>query len=162
MVDISAELKKFRESDYGRDVKSAFVSAFEKFVPALNKVDGNYYAKGSNMANISADNAQEVCQNDIDNLPVNTFYVINPNSGVHHIPTETGAMVITFSKNDRVYSGATQIFYAFDGKLYFRSYTGGTWKEWHTIGENENTMDADEAEEILFQVFWAPEEVEVE
>ena len=58
MVDISKELKTFRESDYGRDVKDAFVSAFEKFVPALNKVDGNLYVKGGSKSFVNAEETE--------------------------------------------------------------------------------------------------------
>lgn len=103
----------------------------------ISNIINGLYLKGSKVANISPTNAESICGNDIGNLPVNSIYIVNEESGVANLPTDDGGLIITLSKTDSLYSGSTQILFSFNKTLYFRYYRASTWRDWTTVGDTE-------------------------
>lgn len=88
------------------------------------------YVKGSTI--ITADNAQEICKGDIDELPSNSIYTVAAGiDGLGGLPVPgIGGCVFGLSRNAANAVGGMRLFHAFTGELFHGTRLSSGWAYW--------------------------------
>ena len=90
--------------------------------------------------NLTSTTGASICNNDVNNLPINSIYGFVPYSGLANMPyTETGAdyggIIMTLSKQGIPNASMTQIIFRRDGRIFTRQYWGTGFESWHRYSD---------------------------
>lgn len=105
---------------------------------ALNTAISNSLT--STATNITSDNMSDICNSDMDNLPVNKVYGVATNLSAANMPTSLGGIVYTLGKSSSLANGTMQVYIDSAGKQYWRMYWSNTWGAWNTVAYNLNNV----------------------
>lgn len=87
--------------------------------------------QGSGYVNLTADTQEEICSSDMNQLPVNRIYPVGTDCTAANMPVSDGGIVATLSRrNGSLSVGTTQLFISRGGRMFTRTYWGGSWGAW--------------------------------
>lgn len=92
--------------------------------------------------NIQSSNWEQICQSDLNNVPLNTVYVVVPGSGLQHYPVLQMGVLISLSKTNTMNNGIAQLYFAYGNKLYSRMYSNNAWSDWGEISTPSSIVNS--------------------
>ena len=83
---------------------------------------------------ITADNMQELCGGDIDNLTINRVYAIQNGAGVASLPEENiGGLYVPLGRITEPRGATSAIFITFSQNFYMRLFAADQWQPWQRL-----------------------------